>query len=66
MTEAAAQTQPQPRSMRVIALRGFLISLTNPKTLLFYGAFFPQFLSPDAPFAPQNRHAGDGHGGTAR
>jgi homoserine/homoserine lactone efflux protein len=46
-------TRPQPRSVRVIALRGFLISLTNPKTLLFYGAFFPQFLSPDAPFAPQ-------------
>jgi len=47
------RTQPQPRSVRAIALRGFLISLTNPKTLLFYGAFFPQFLSPDAPFAPQ-------------
>jgi len=47
------QTRPQPRSVRVIVLRGFLISLTNPKTLLFYGAFFPQFLSPDAPFAPQ-------------
>ena len=46
-------TPPQPRSMRVIVLRGFLISLTNPKTLLFYGAFFPQFLSPDAAFAPQ-------------
>ncbi|HTI84683.1 MAG TPA: LysE family translocator [Acetobacteraceae bacterium] len=45
--------QPQPRSVRVIALRGFLISLTNPKTLLFYGAFFPQFLSAEAPFAPQ-------------
>jgi homoserine/homoserine lactone efflux protein len=47
------RTRPQPRSVRAIALRGFLISLTNPKTLLFYGAFFPQFLSPDAPFAPQ-------------
>jgi threonine/homoserine/homoserine lactone efflux protein len=47
------RTRPQPRSVRVIALRGFLISLTNPKTLLFYGAFFPQFLSADAPFAPQ-------------
>jgi threonine/homoserine/homoserine lactone efflux protein len=47
------RTQPQPRSFQAIALRGFLISLTNPKTLLFYGAFFPQFLSPDAPIAPQ-------------
>ena len=44
---------PQPRSVRAIALRGFLISLTNPKTLLFYGAFFPQFLSPGAPIGPQ-------------
>jgi homoserine/homoserine lactone efflux protein len=47
------RTRPQPRSIRAIALRGFLISLTNPKTLLFYGAFFPQFLSPDAPMVPQ-------------
>jgi len=47
------QTRPQPRSFRAIALRGFLISLTNPKTLLFYGAFFPQFITPDAPIAPQ-------------
>ena len=46
-------TRPQPRSFRAITLRGFLISLTNPKTLLFYGAFFPQFLVPDAPIAPQ-------------
>ena len=46
-------TRPQPRSFRAIASRGFLISLTNPKTLLFYGAFFPQFLVPDAPIAPQ-------------
>ncbi len=45
--------RPQPRSIRAIALRGFLISLTNPKTLLFYGAFFPQFLVPNAPIVPQ-------------
>lgn len=32
------------RSDRALVLRGFLVSLTNPKTLLFYGAFFPQFL----------------------
>jgi homoserine/homoserine lactone efflux protein len=37
--------RPQPRSRRAIVLRGFVVSLTNPKTLLFYGAFFPQFLS---------------------
>ncbi|MEJ0018744.1 MAG: LysE family translocator [Acetobacteraceae bacterium] len=47
------RTPPQVRSFRGIALRGFLISLTNPKTLLFYGALFPQFLTPDAPIARQ-------------
>ncbi len=26
--------------------RGFLVSLTNPKTLAFYAAFLPQFLDP--------------------
>lgn len=39
---------PEPRSARIIFLRGFLVSLTNPKTLLFYGAFFPQFINLDA------------------
>ena len=33
--------------------RGLLVSLTNPKTLLFYGAFFPQFVSADAAIGPQ-------------
>jgi threonine/homoserine/homoserine lactone efflux protein len=40
------RTPPQPRSARGILLRGLLVSLTNPKTLLFYGAFFPQFIAP--------------------
>lgn len=47
------RTKPQPRSFKAIMLRGFAISLTNPKTLLFYGAFFPQFLTPNAPIVPQ-------------
>jgi homoserine/homoserine lactone efflux protein len=34
----------QPRSARRIFARGLLVSLTNPKTLFFYGAFFPQFI----------------------
>ena len=32
---------------------GFLVALTNPKTLLFYAAFFPLFIAPDRPAAPQ-------------
>lgn len=33
--------------------RGFLVSLTNPKTLAFYAAFLPQFLDASAPLGPQ-------------
>lgn len=33
--------------------RGLLISLTNPKTLAFYAAFFPQFVDPARPAMPQ-------------
>ena len=29
------------------------MSLTNPKTLLFYGAFFPQFVAPGRAVGPQ-------------
>ncbi len=34
-------------------LQGLLVSLSNPKVLLFLGAFFPQFVNPDAPPGPQ-------------
>ncbi len=40
------RTAPQARSVRLIFARGFLVGLTNPKTLLFYGAFLPQFITP--------------------
>lgn len=33
--------------------RGFFVSLTNPKTLLFFGAFLPQFVSPDGDYLQQ-------------
>ena len=36
---------PERKSPRAIYVRALLVSLANPKTLLFYGAFFPQFLS---------------------
>jgi homoserine/homoserine lactone efflux protein len=43
----------QPRSARRIYLRGLLVSLTNPKTLFFFGAFFPQFVVASRPAGPQ-------------
>jgi homoserine/homoserine lactone efflux protein len=46
-------TQPEPRSAPGIYLRALLVSLTNPKTLLFYGAFFPQFIRADGSVATQ-------------
>ena len=33
--------------------RGFLVGSSNPKAILFFTAFFPQFLNPIEPFAPQ-------------
>jgi threonine/homoserine/homoserine lactone efflux protein len=33
--------------------RALLVSMTNPKTLLFYSAFFPQFVSASHEFLPQ-------------
>ena len=33
--------------------QGVLVSATNPKTLLFYAAFFPQFVAPASPPGPQ-------------
>jgi threonine/homoserine/homoserine lactone efflux protein len=38
------RTKPEPKSPRAIYTRALLVSLTNPKTLLFYGTFFPQFI----------------------
>ena len=49
LTKAA----PQAKSSRAIFARGFLVSLTNPKTLLFYGAFLPQFVTPGAGLTQQ-------------
>jgi threonine/homoserine/homoserine lactone efflux protein len=48
-----AATRPQARSTRLIYARGFLVGLTNPKTLLFYSAFFPQFITPGPTAADQ-------------
>lgn len=33
--------------------QGFLVGITNPKSLFFLAAFFPQFINPAAPAGPQ-------------
>jgi homoserine/homoserine lactone efflux protein len=38
------EVRPEPKSARAMYTRALLVSLTNPKTLFFYGAFFPQFV----------------------
>jgi len=41
------------QSARKLWAPGLLVSLTNPKLLLFFGAFFPQFIHRDAPVLPR-------------
>ena len=54
-----ADLVPDKASPRETATRwslfrgGFLVGISNPKLLVFAAAFFPQFIAPDAPWAPQ-------------
>lgn len=48
--ESAAEARP-PRGG--FFLQGLLVALSNPKTLVFFGAFFPQFLDPARDYATQ-------------
>lgn len=44
---------PERKSARAMLARALVVSMTNPKTLLFYGAFFPQFVASDRAVGPQ-------------
>jgi threonine/homoserine/homoserine lactone efflux protein len=44
---------PPPVSARNAYVQGLLVALSNPKVLLFLGAFLPQFVNPDAAALPQ-------------
>jgi threonine/homoserine/homoserine lactone efflux protein len=50
---ALEDVDPAAISTRRLFWRGFVVSATNPKTLLFYAAFLPQFLDPGRAPLPQ-------------
>ena len=41
------------RSYRALVVEGFVVIWANPKALIFFGAFLPQFVSIEAPTFPQ-------------
>jgi threonine/homoserine/homoserine lactone efflux protein len=48
-----ALVPPARRSSRAVFLQGFLIGITNPKAIVFYIAFLPQFVDSHRPVGPQ-------------
>jgi threonine/homoserine/homoserine lactone efflux protein len=46
-------TGPARMSPSAIYRGGLLVSLSNPKLIMFAAALFPQFIDPKTPFAPQ-------------
>ena len=53
VARAEAEATSRPRSGRSLFTEGFLVTLSNPKGIIFVAAFFPQFLTPAAPVLPQ-------------
>jgi threonine/homoserine/homoserine lactone efflux protein len=53
--EPSAATTPVAVQVRVgrVFRDGVLVALLNPKTTIFFAAFLPQFMRPDAPALPQ-------------
>lgn len=51
--DGANGTTQQVPSRNRLYWRGFIVNATNPKTLFFYAAFFPQFIDPAGPLQVQ-------------
>ena len=50
---SASDPLPKPTTNTRTARKGFFVGLANPKSLTFFAAFFPQFISSAAPAEPQ-------------
>ncbi|SFC39608.1 Threonine/homoserine/homoserine lactone efflux protein [Polaromonas sp. OV174] len=54
MFDKALPTEAQTEKTNAALFRqGLLVALTNPKSILFFTALFPQFIRPQAPVLPQ-------------
>lgn len=54
MFDKPLPTEAQPGKPNAVLFRqGLLVALTNPKSILFFTALFPQFIHPEAPVLPQ-------------
>lgn len=47
------EAPPGAAARRGFVVRGLLVTVTNPKVLAFYAAFFPQFIDASRPLLPQ-------------
>ena len=50
---AGRESEVAPLNRRIHFRRGLMVALTNPKTIVFFTAFLPQFVDPKLPAAPQ-------------
>lgn len=53
VTRPEKRATVEPRRSHTIMAHTFLVTALNPKSIVFYVAFLPQFLQPDLPLTPQ-------------
>lgn len=50
---AAAEQDSRARSFRKLFTQAFVVGMSNPKAIVFFAAFIPQFIDPALPQGPQ-------------